>query len=205
MGVIRVTGTGKLSVAPDTIEIGLDVKEQDGKEQKALKRADDRVVAIKQQLKTLGIDDKKIVTKNFSINQYNNGYTVYYTIGVYIDYDTKLLGQVLSCLSEGLSHTNMSINFMLKNQEGIKEKVITLAVNNAKEDAEILASASGVKLGNVLSISHSFHTIRINNNYSTETFCSKASACAPVESFDDMNVGDISFEAHVNLEWEIKQ
>lgn len=204
MGVIRVTGTGRTSVAPDTIEISLNVKESDGKEQKALQKADDRVVALKQEIKKLGIDEKRVVTKNFSISQYNKLYNVSYSIVLSIDYDTKLLGKALSCLSESLNHTDVRVNFSLKNQEGIKEKVITDAVANAKEDAQILANASGVKLGNVLSISHSFNMLRINRGYSNTECLSMAKASVSVESFDDMNVDEINFEAHVNMEWEIK-
>lgn len=206
--IIRVTGIGRLEVAPDTIEIGLNIKGSENKEAKALQKADERVALLKKELKKLGIEDEKIITRNFSISQYDKAYHVNYPITVSIDFNTKLLGEVMTSLSNIITGTDIRLNYVLKNQEGIKEKVVTNAVENAKYDAQLLANASGVKLGDIVSISHSFNVVRFNygSSYDGARLMSKAKASAmdSMESFDDVKVDNLKFEASVNLEWEIK-
>lgn len=219
--IIRITGEGRVSVAPDTIELSFVVAESDMKEQTALQKADDKVCALKKVFAGLGIGDKNVITKNFSISQKTksvrnkngdweylfDGYAVNYSMVVSFPYDTKFLGKVLSEVSVCLDKTNIRINFTLKNQEGIKEKLLASAVANAKADAEILAEASGVKLGKILSISHSYNMVRFDYGSRGERCVSKMAKMdcemASVDSFDNMNVDDLSFEAQVNIDWEI--
>ncbi len=219
--VIRITGEGRVSVAPDTIELSFVVAENDMNEQTALQKADKKICELKEIFAKLGIDEKRVITKNFSINQKTksvrnkngdweylfDGYAVNYSMTVSFDYNTKFLGEVLTAVSASLDKTNIRINFTLTNQEGIKERLLASAVANAKADAEILAEASGVKLGKILSISHSYNMVRFDYGSRGERCVSKMAerdcAMASVDSFDNMNVDDLSFEANVNIDWEI--
>lgn len=215
--IIRVTGEGKVGVKPDTIELSFSVNEKDFNESVAMQKADDRIVKIKEAVKELGIEDNNVLTNNFSIRQVTksvrdangnyeyvfDGYNVNYSIKVSFAFDTALLGKALSKVSGVLENTNISINFTVKNDAGIKAKLLESAVENAKADAQILAKASRVNLGPILAINHSYNTIEINSHTRGEYAKASCFDCAEMSSFDDMNVGDIEFEATVNIDWAI--
>lgn len=219
--IIRVTGQGKVSVAPDTIEIGFRIIAVEKDYRLSLKKVNDKVEALKEAVTALGIDSKNVLTQGFSVNQKTKstktlkgdykdevvGYETYHSIKVSFGYDTELLGKVIESISSTVAEPQISIGFTVKNQEGIKARCLDDAVKNAKEDAEALAKAAGVKLGELLSINHSFGEVRISRPARYE-MC-KTSAVYDEErsigsSLSGMNVEDLNFGANVTAEWEIK-
>lgn len=220
--IIRVTGEGKVAVAPDTIRVSLQVSALDKKYSTSLAEANKKVEKIKQAVLSVGIDEKNIITSNFSVyprtkserklsGNYEEvflGYETQHNISVSFNYDTQLLGKVIDAISSSVAEPRLSIGFIVKNQEGIKEKLIESAVKNAKADAEVLASAAGVKLGDVLCINHSFSEVHIRP---PRQFEMRAKACmdsvcenSVSSSLSSINVENIDFEATVTIDYEIK-
>ena len=72
--------------------------------------------------------------------------------------NNKMLGRVLYTLSKSTSYPSFSISYTVSNPEKYKNKLLENAINNSKEKAIVLANASGVKLGNILSIDYSWTT-----------------------------------------------
>ena len=75
-----------------------------------------------------------------------------------------MLGRVLYTLSKSTSYPSFSISYTVSNPEKYKNKLLENAINNSKEKAIVLANASGVKLGNILSIDYSWSELRISSS-----------------------------------------
>lgn len=75
-----------------------------------------------------------------------------------------MLGRVLYSLSKSTFYPSFSISYTVSNPEKYKNKLLENAINNSKEKAIVLANASGVKLGNILSIDYSWSELRISSS-----------------------------------------
>lgn len=219
--IIRVTGEGRGNVSPDTIEVRLGLTALDKSYSKSLEEVDKKVLKIKAEMKKLDIEDVK--TENFSIhpqkrrvygkaNDYKDvflGFETSHNLRICFDFDCKLLGDVVSSLADSLSEPRFNISFTSKKMEEAKSDALKSAVEKAKSDAEALAAAAGVKLGDILSINHSFGEVHFSYprsaNYDfAEEACLGKSAASCSESFRDMSVDDIKIQANVTIEWQIK-
>ncbi len=220
--IIRVTGEGVVSVPPDTICVSLSVRVLDSSYSKSLSEVDKKVTLLKESLKKVGVDEKNIVTQDFRINQrvdrvyqeltkkYKDkflGYETSHLLEARFDYDTNMLGEVVAAISKADIEPRLNISFEVKKgREALEEKALRAAVENARKDAQVLADASQVKLGDILSINHSFSEVKISRPapavmekmaYEEASFNSA--------SLREINVDDIKFDATVTIDWEISK
>jgi hypothetical protein len=161
---INVTGTGKVTLTPDIayVSIGVHTEGKDAAEAVATNTSQaQKVVAA---LNTFKIDPKDIQTTNFSIypqQQYDNegklqGITYVVDNTVYVTLrDIDKLGELLDAVVKAGSNSINSIQFDVADREAALSEARKLAVANGEKQAEELATAAGVQLGQVLSINSS--------------------------------------------------
>lgn len=220
--IIRVTGEGVVSVPPDTICVSLSIREIDPSYAKSLAAVDKKVTLLKESLTKVGVDEKNIVTQDFRINQrvdrvyqeltkkYKDkflGYETSHLLEVSFNYDTNMLGDVVNAISKADIEPRLNISFEVKKgKEEIKENALKKAVENAERNARVLANASGVKLGDILTINHSFSEIRVSRPAPAmmEKMCYEEAAIEST-SLRGINVDDIKFNATVTIDWEIEK
>ena len=162
---IRVTGKGKLAVKPDLIELTLSIKDIKKEYNELLKRSSSATNEVKELLEKIGFERKNIKTKSFDINIEYDSYRD--KNDKWVDEfkaNNKMLGRVLYTLSKSTSYPSFSISYTVSNPEKYKNKLLENAINNSKEKAIVLANASGVKLGNILSIDYSWSELRISSS-----------------------------------------
>lgn len=219
--IIRVTGRGEFSLAPDTIEVGLVMRALNKNYEKSLSEVNEKVEAVKQAVIKAGVEEKNILTNNFSVyprtrsvkklSGYEEefaGFETTHNLIISFDYDTIMLGNIIDSLSNAIAEPRLSIGFKRKNTDGIKEQLLKDAVSNAKCDAESLAMAAGVKLGEVLCINHSFQEVYINSprNYDMameELDFAHAKKASIGSSLSNINVGDIKYQATATIDYKI--
>ncbi|MEF2614177.1 SIMPL domain-containing protein [Faecalibacillus faecis] len=175
---IRVTGKGKLAVKPDLIELTLSIKDIKKEYDELLKRSSSATNEVKELLEKIGFERKDIKTKSFDINiEYDSyrdkndkwveefkGYSFIHKMKIEFEASNKMLGRVLYSLSKSTFYPSFSISYTVSNPEKYKNKLLENAINNSKEKAIVLANASGVKLGNILSIDYSWSELRISSS-----------------------------------------
>ena len=175
---IRVTGKRKLAVKPDLIELTLSIKDIKKEYDELLKRSSSATNEVKELLEKIGFERKNIKTKSFDINiEYDNyrdkndkwveefkGYSFIHKMKIEFEANNKMLGRVLYTLSKSMSYPSFSISYTVSNPEKYKNKLLENAINNSKEKAIVLANASGIKLGNILSIDYSWSKLRISSS-----------------------------------------
>lgn len=216
---IKLTGQGIATSAPDTIIISLMVMGEDKEYKKAMEECDKLVVNLKSNLTKAGFKEDDIKTTDFRVStatKYVEGfktskyvfdkYVVKHNIDIEFDFDKKELAKCIDILSSVLANPTININFSIKNTEPLKKQALKQAVNQAKEDAELLAESAGVELGDIKLIDHSFRQINIHrpSQVYAEYAGNVRGKTASYESMESINVRDIKIEANVTMEWEIK-
>lgn len=218
MKTITVKGMGRVSVKPDWIAIAIRLETKDKEYDKTMNAAAERIECLDQTLEEAGFDKKAVKTTNFNVRtEYEHvkdkngsyqsvfaGYVCTHHLKIEFDFDTKRLAKVLSAISHCLAVPEFSISFTVKDPAAINGDLLKSAAQNAKEKAEILCSASGVKLGELVSIGYDWGEIdvRSDTDYKIEGRCMmQAEACL---SNIEIEPDDIRVNDTATFVWEIQ-
>jgi uncharacterized protein len=159
---MTVTGTGKMTLSPNIayINIGVHTEGQDVTE--ALASNTSQAQKVADALKALGVDAKDIQTTSFNVypqQTFDDKGAVTSTKyivdnGVYVTVrDLTKLGSLLEAVVNSGANNINGINFDISNRDDVNSQVRTLAIADARKQADELAKAAGVTLGAVQSIS----------------------------------------------------
>lgn len=216
MKTITVKGQGKISVKPDLIIVSMTLESKDKDYDKTMQSAAEKIDAVNKSLEKIGFNKNAVKTTNFNVRtdyenvrddggRYKNvfkGYVCNHNLQVEFDFDTKRLAEVLAAISTCLAKPEFSIAFTVKDKSAINKELLQSAAKNAKEKAEILCEASGVKLGELSSIDYSWGDINVysNTDYRVQGRMMKAEACL---ANIDIEPDDISVSDCATFVWEI--
>lgn len=160
---INVSGMGEVSLTPDIASIYLGVHTEDASASAAVSANNTQTQEVIQALQDFGIDPKDIRTTNFSIWPMQNyspdglpldtRYVVDNTVFVTVR-DLDKLGELLDVVISAGVNTVNSITFDVADKKAALKQARADAVKNAQEQAKELATAAGVSLGDVQSISY---------------------------------------------------
>jgi len=157
-----VSGIGIVYAKADIANISLGVKTEAKKTPaEATKESTEKMTDIIKELKNLDIEEKDIKTTNYSLNPVYNwtqdrgqvlkGYEVYQTISVKIR-DLDKIGDIIAKSTEKGANQIGSINFTIDDEYELKNQARELAIEKAKEKAEMIAEQADMKLGDVKSV-----------------------------------------------------
>lgn len=163
MRTITVTGTGMITLTPDIAYVYIGVQTQDASATAAMNDNNARAQAVIDVIKSFGVADKDIQTTNFSIypqpvyddnyNQVGVTYIVNNTVYVTVRNMDKL-GELLDASFRAGANTINSISFDVADKTGAVSQARLEAVKNARAQADELAAATSVKIGEVQTISY---------------------------------------------------
>ena len=205
---ITVTGTGEVYVTPDVAYIDIGVQNTAATVTDALKQNTAQAQAIRAALTALNVDDKDIQTSNFSVNpqpQYaadgtlkSTQYSANNTVSVTVR-DLSSLGQILDAVVNNGANTINSISFDLLNKDDAYAQARQNAVDDARSQADALAKAAGVQLGDV-------QTINVYSiNPVVPSYEGKGGGTmAAVNSSVPIATGQMLVSVQVNIVWELK-
>lgn len=211
---ITVRGTGKVSTKPDLTEIILDLRANHYDYEKTIDIGTQQVNSLKVALCELGFQKSDIKTTNFDVHpifenerdangNYKrrfNGYECSHDLKVEFDFDMSLLSRVLTALAKCDANPEFEVRFTVKDKEQIKSQLLENAVENALNNATILAAASHVTLGDIISINYNWGEVHL---YSETKYC-LAEECMAAPSCIDIEPDDIDVNDGVTIVWEIK-
>jgi len=170
---ISVIGEGTVNIAPDLAMISLGVTREAPTAREALDQNNAAMNKVIDAMKEAGIAEKDLQTSNFSIQpRYvhhrpkNNeqqkppvivGYSVSNSLSVRIR-DLSRLGEIIDrSITLGVN-TGGNIQFGNDNPQAAITKARSAAMKSARDKAETLVEAAGVKLGPILEINENSHT-----------------------------------------------
>lgn len=159
---ITVTGEGIVQTQPDQATISLGVTTNADTAAKALSDNNAALTMVLDRLKTAGVADADLQTANLSLSPNYTGYDsgsvptiAGYNATNMLDVrvrDLPSLGTILDAAVTDGANTINGITFGLADSIPVMNEARTAAVADAKARAEVLAAASGAKLGKLVSV-----------------------------------------------------
>jgi hypothetical protein len=160
---LTVTGSGMVTLTPDVAYIYIGVHTENVSVAEAVAENNTKAQAVATAIKGFGVEEKDIQTTNFSIwpqDQYddkgnksgtifNVDNTVYITVR-----DLTKIGDLLDASIRAGANTINSIQFDVADKTEALSRARKAAVENAQKQAQELVDATGVKLGDVQTISY---------------------------------------------------
>lgn len=218
---IRVIGKGQIKVKPDMIRITITLKGNYKDYEETLQRSAQDTSQLKDILISFGFESSDLKTLSFNVNtDYESykengiykqkfvGYEFRHIVKIEFEADNKQLGKILYALANCPMKPELRISYTVKNQEAEKNKLLSKAVNDAKEKAEVLADAANVMLKEIQSIDYSWKEIdfqiRPMSTRVMEDTSYMMEADYEEESYNiDINPDDIEVSDTVTVVWEI--
>ena len=216
--LLTVEGKSEVKLLPEEIwfNVMMSVKDTDYKTCSDL--AVQKLAEIKMLFTKNGIDKNLIKTNNYSIREIQrhdpelrkmvfDGYqaTVPLTVRTKRDYDKNDL--IFALIKDNLE-SNFNLNFQLSEKQitEVKAKLIKLAVDDAKEKAGIIATASGVELSKISAIQYGEpNIIGINNPPALRKSGLMMQAESYSEIIDLMEPDEVKMGTNIVISWEIDQ
>lgn len=172
---IRVTGRGKISVKPDTIRLKISLEGISKTYDQTLKMSAVDIEILKDCFEDIGFQRNDLKTLLFNVDtEYESykdenkewksrfvGYKYSHDLKLEFDSDNKKLGQVIYAMAHCSVHPEFKIIYTVKDMEKAKNELLHKAIIDSREKAEVLTKASGVTLGQVLTIDYSWGEIDI--------------------------------------------
>ena len=159
---ISVTGSGKSFIVPDMAIISVGVRTENRNAGAAVDDNNAQTQEVIAALRGMGVAERDIQTTNFSIypqQQYDDQgqltgttYVVENTVQVTVR-DLDQLGDLLGASVDAGANSVYGIQFDVENKEEALSEARQNAVDNAAAQAQDLAQAAGVTLGEIQSLS----------------------------------------------------
>jgi uncharacterized protein YggE len=166
VNAIYVSGSGSASAQANQATLTVGVQTEDTSASEAV---DDNAVlmtAVIEAIKAMGIEEEKIKTVTYSVNsiydwekRMNTGYRVTNMVQVEID-DLDIVGDVIDAAADAGANSIQGISFGISDEdaETLATEAYVLALQNAKEKADLIADTLELEITGVLSVSESVYS-----------------------------------------------
>ncbi len=213
--IIRVMGTGDVSIKPDTTRLEFEVESLHPDYAKAYETAAVGNAGLRRALQSLSIDPDFLKTADFGIKKKMDsvrekggwkevfkGFELNQTLVLELPIDGKLVSRVLVALGKEWPDLEVKISYVKKDVKQVKLEMLENAVKDAKQKATVMATALGYTLGNLVSIDYSKHKIDISYHEN----CMWGGDCEMPEptSSLDLTPEDIKSSDTVETVWSLK-
>jgi uncharacterized protein YggE len=216
---MTVTGTGKARIAPDQIELTIELYDLNKDYLRMMEDADRHSAEVKSALTSAGFDRKCIKTSQFFVSQEYEwikesnkdsgeesrkhvfkGFARTEKLVIRFDLDMKVLSKTMIALAQCDATPEFETKFTVKDKDAVSKILLIDATNNARSVAETLAEASKVRLGSLLSLSYCWGKIHLYSD--TEYDGTRYKRVRAPEA--DFVQEDIKASDTVTFVWEIE-
>lgn len=213
---ISVKGIGNVSLKPDEIIIDIDVVSKDYEYDETMKLATSSISELENAIEEVGFNKTDLKTTRFNVttsykgyydkdNVYQkefDGYICEQSLKLEFDLDMDLLEDVINSIANSNVNPKLNIRFSVKDKDAVNEKLLIEATNNARRKAEILAKASRISLGKLVSINYNMDNISL---YSNTTYAIENKNLMTGQAYSPNIVpDDIKLSDTVEFVWQIK-
>ena len=218
---IKVTGRGRLLVKPDTVRLTMTLEGTELEYEKALEQSAHMSEQIKDLFVRMNFERESIKTQYFNVRteyegysgkdgkwkQRFKGYTYTHRLKVEFPSNQKRLGEILYALGHAAVRPEIHIEYTVAAPQKSKNELLAKAVSDAKQKAEVLASAAGVPLGELVSMDYSWGELefvtRPMQPMALQERCMSVDASENEAYALDMEPEDIEVEDTVTMVWMI--
>ena len=216
---ITIKGIGKLSLKPDQTVVSLMLKTVRADYDKAKDEAAKHLEQLRSAIAEIGFTKDDLKTTSFDVGtEYENerdkngnykqifvGYRVTHGLKLEFDFDSQRLSKVLGAIAVCIAEPELNVQFTVKDKEAVDAALLQSACANAKAKAEILTKASGVTLGELVSIDYNWGELHLfsQTQYDMEDACMRMASAAPTSI--EIEPDDIDISDSVTFVWEISK
>lgn len=207
--LFTVQGLGEETAVPDTVYMNVGVTKSASTVKSAQDQVNSAVNNITQNLKNLGIEEKKIKTTNFSIHpnyDYSDGkesfrdYKVTQNLRIEVT-PVEKANEALDLASENGANMVGDLQFTINDdkREVLENKAREKAVKKAKEKAGRIARSAGIKLGRIINVQDA------GNNYYPQPYYDNLRALPGAEEAaqkTELQPGETTIRVTVTLSYE---
>ena len=204
---VTVSASGSVSAAPDQATIATGVSSEAKTAREALTKNTEAMTKVIAELKSQGVEAKDIQTTQFNIEPVYvypkegqppsvTGYRVNNMLSVRVRDLDKLGGVLDQLVTVGANQMN-GITFEVSKAETLKDDARKVAIENAKRRAQLLATAAGADVGDVLQISE-------ETSHPGPRPMVFAKRAAMAEASVPIERGEQELEARVTVTWKLK-
>lgn len=213
---ITVKGIGKVKTKPDYIHITLTLQTQELEYDTTMEKAAVVLDNLRYSLMKIGFQKEDLKTSDFNVQTaYENergrdgnyvrrfkGYVCRHVLQLAFDFDMDRLSLALATIAKSLSEPQLSIQFTVKDKDAVAAELLKSASENARAKAKILTEASGVKLGELVTIDYNWGELQLYSptQYAMEDRCLASAPCA---SSIDIEPDDIESSDSVTFVWTL--
>lgn len=212
---IRVTGKGSISIKPDTTVITLEISSVKDDYSKAIEDSVAKANVLRDIIVGAGLERDELKTTRFNVDmEYESyrdangnsrsrfiGYNCEQTMRFQYPSDNSFTGNILGQFAACDIRPKFRISFTTSDPIGLRDRVIALAVEDAKSKASALTESAGVKLGKILTIDYSWRTIDIEVSPMNMMSYNGPMSSAPMDL--DIEPEDIDASDTVSIVWSI--
>ncbi len=200
------SGTGEIYLVPDVAYVYVGVRVDADDVSTALSNNNVQANAVAQSVKDLGVEAKDIQTTSFNVypmQDYGPDGTIsrkYYVVEntVYITVrDLAKLGTLLDAVVKSGANTINGITFDVQDKEAAMAQARDMAIADAIAEAESIAKASGVKLGDLQNVNV------YTNNIATPMYDAKGGQMSAAVNVP-VSAGQLVISANASMTYEIK-
>lgn len=207
--VISVTAEGKINVKPDIAIISLSVVTQSKTVKEVTREGNERMKAVIDAVKKLDINEKDITSTQYNLypqyfypedrKRQLSGYNLNQKLRIKVRDLTKVEEVLDGGIAAGANQVGQ-LTFDIDDPSEIKKEAREMAFATAKEKAEDMAKAAGVKLGRVVTFSEgSSYRQPMYANFAMDSMAkSEAVGGAGIEA------GSTDINVNINITYEIE-
>jgi len=201
------SGQGEVYLTPDLAYVYVGVRADADDVSTALNNNNVQSNAVAQAVKDLGVEAKDVQTTSFNVypmQDYGPDGTIsrkYFVVEntIYITVrDLSKLGTLLDAVVKSGANNINGISFDVQNKEAALAEARDKAIANAKSEAESIAAASGVKLGDLQSVSVN------TDNTPSAVYDMKGGGMNAANASVPVSAGQLVITAYANMVYEIK-
>lgn len=208
MRTLSVTGTATIYLTPDVAYISIGVHTENEDAGAAISANSTQAQSVISAIQGMGVDPKDVQTVNFSIypmQQYDpttgavtgTRYAVDNTVYVTV-HDIARISEVITASTGAGANSISGISFNVLDRDAALVEARRQAISNAQSMAEQMASAAGVTLGELQSISFS-------GIYSpSPMFEGKGGGAVAMDASVPISSGQLTLTADVNVVYAIR-
>jgi len=215
---ITVSGQGKVYAKPDVAIVSLGVTNTAVTVTDVTKNNADKMNAVIEAVKKIGVDEKDIQTTNYNLSPnyearavpmmypYNSstGKIISYTLSQNIQVKIRDFNKISDILSQATAQgANLvgNLQFTIDDPEQFKDQARAVAIAEAKANAENLAKESGIKLGKIINIYENYSPYSVKYD---SMALGMGGASPEVASVPTIQPGQQEINVTINLTYRVK-
>lgn len=164
-----IRGESTIRVMPDTVELSFSLHVREKQYEDLLTKTDQQLNMMKNLIESSGFQSNELRMVKYNVDtEYGNtkrgreiikevqGYRCDQAFLIKFPLDLKKLDAILKAMDQSDIKPEFSIKFTLRDNETAKDEALRQATLNAKRKAELIAEASGVTLGRLLTVKYDY-------------------------------------------------